>query len=306
MEQLVTCLLGVPGGVLVEAQAEQRGLDLLECLGVARFAQGFPGGRPLRARHRGQMADGGRRVVHRRVRLDDRAQGVGDVVAPVGPAVLGEHRQPEHGAPVEHHDVPGRRGTRRVRAVRCADGVLFGAGDPGGGEQESLLCHGQRLSAQGDRRDLLVVEPQLVVHGSCDEPGRPLHLFLVLVFGVVKQEEEVGVERDPVAATEVAVGPEVVQPAVHSRLFVVPLQGRLQRVGRAVLRQERRHRRFGLLPLGVREQRCRPLEESLAALGEAGYRHPGKVRLVAERTFADRHGHPRVSVRSIVSMGRER
>ena len=116
----------------------------------------------------------------------------------------------------EHHDVP-RAGRARPRVgVGAADGVLLRAGDPGGGEQELVLHHRLRRAALHDRRDELLVELPLVVDGAGDEAGRPLDLDS-LRRGVPEEEEEVGVERDPVAAAQVAVRPEGVEPAVHAR-----------------------------------------------------------------------------------------
>ncbi len=70
-------------------------------------------------------------------------------------------------------------------------------------------------------REELLVDQELIVDGRGDEPRRPLHLSLV---GVLEEEEEVRVERDAVAAAQVPVRPERVEPAVHAVGSVVLLE----------------------------------------------------------------------------------
>lgn len=170
--------------------------------------------------HRGVR--GGRLVAG----LHDGAQPGRQVVQPVRDAVRAEHLQAEHAAAEEDHDVPGVGRTRPGVAVGGADGVLLGARDTGGGEEEPVLHHRLGHAALHHGRKEFAVELPLVVQGARDEPGRALGLGQA---GVLEQEEEVGVERDPVPAAQVAVRPEGVEPAVHAVRGVVLLQGRVQR-----------------------------------------------------------------------------
>ena len=87
---------------------------------------------------------------------------------------------------------------------------------------------------------------------------------------------------DPVAAAEVAVRPEGVEPAVHALGGVVLLQRRVQDAAGAAGPEEGRDLGLGLGPFLGGEQRCAPGEEPLAARFERGQRHAWQAGLPGE------------------------
>jgi hypothetical protein len=137
-----------------------------------------------------------------------------------------------------------------------------------------------RLAAQQHRRQRLRVELPLVPQRRRDQARGTVHLRLA---GVLEQEEEVGVQRDPVAPAEIPVRPERVQPAVHAGLGVVGRQRRLQHPRRAVRPQEVLDRRPRPRQLLGGQQRPAPLQEPRAARLQRRQRHPRQRVLVVER-----------------------
>lgn len=193
--------------------------------------------------------------------------------------------------------MPGAGGARPGVGVGAADGVLCRSGDPGGGEQVLVLDHRLGDAPLDHRRDALLVELALVADGAGDESGRPLQLRL-LGGGVPEQEEEVGVEGDPVPAAQIAVRPEGVEPAVDALGGVVLLQCRVQHPAGAAGSEEGGHLRLGLSPFVGGQQRRAPGEEPFAAGFQCGQRHPREAVLLGE----GRHGGPFLTVIQFCSL----
>ena len=293
VQQLVARLLRVHRREVLKAQAEQRCFDGVQRFGVPRGQQGRPARRPLGPCLGGEVPDGGRWVVDDVAAGQDRPQPGRQLGRIVRSAVRCQHVHPERCVPPEHDDVPRVRRTRPCLAVRRARGVQHLARDTRRGEEELVLHHGLRLPAHDHRRDQFVVQLELVVDRGRDQFGRA---FDLAERGPLEQEEEVGVQRDPVPAAEVAVRPERVQPAEHACRLVVRLKCFLQFVGRAVRSQEVRDGRLGSREFVRGQQRRAPLQEPPAAVLQRGQRHPGQALVVAERAggpLRSAHGHPR-------------
>ena len=267
--------------LVLQAHAEQRTLEVVERGLVALREQRPPAGGPLGAGLGGQVAHAGSAgVAHPR---PDRAQPVGDLGGGVRGAVGPEHVHPERVAAQEHHDVPLARRAGPGVGVGRAGGVLAVAGDAGRGEQVLVLLHRHRRALAGGRRERLGVDPVLVVERPQHEPRGARGLVRLGGVGAVgEEEEEVGVERDPVAPPEVARLPEVVEPGVGRRLGVERLERGLEHGAGSVGAQQLVDRRTRLRPLVVVDQRVAPLEELRGAVGQGRHRDPGQVVLGVE------------------------